>query len=351
MKIAVLGAGNSGLATSAHLSRNNHSVYLWNRTSSNILKLSRIKKISIKGLYTEKVSIELASSNIEEIINDVSLIIVTIPANYHPQIAGLLSKYVTPDQHILLSPGRTFGAFEFTQNLLENGVNNLPKIAETQTILYTCRKTKEDEVLILDIKREVLISCIQPSDTLKFMESLPECISNSLIPAKSILETSIGNVGMILHCAPVLLNTGWIENKETRFKYYYAGITPTIASFLEKLDQERLEVAHKLNIKIDSIQKWFEKCYLIKEEKLYDCIQKNQSYKTIDAPVSLSHRYIYEDIATGLVPLEAIGKKLGLKMEICSLTINLANSLLDEDFRVIGRNLKKLNMDFTNIAG
>jgi len=145
---------------------------------------------------------------------------------------------------------------------------------------------------------------------------------------------------MILHCAPVLLNTGWIENKETSFLYYYSGITPSIANFLEKLDKERISVAAKLGHKIESVVDWFANCYNTRQDNLYDCIQAVQSYKTIDAPASLDHRYIFEDVATGLVPLEILGKHLGLEMKITQLVIDLSTELLSYDFRKHGRNLQ-----------
>jgi opine dehydrogenase len=240
----------------------------------------------------------------------------------------------------VLNPGRTFGIFEFRKTLLQNGIKTLPDLAETQTIIYTCRKVEEDEVLLLEMKNNVLLATFKSSENQNFINKLPLCIAEKYKPAKSIVETSLGNVGMILHCAPVLLNTGWIENIETRFLYYYSGITPSIAGLLEKLDLERLAVAEKLGTKTQSIVEWFGSCYNVHKEKLYDCIQGVNSYKTIDAPSSLNHRYIYEDIQTGLVPMEATGKYLGLEMKVTGLIIDLATELLNFDFREKGRNLK-----------
>ena len=72
---------------------------------------------------------------------------------------------------------------------------------------------------------------------------------------------------------------------------------------------------------------------------MYECIQNNEAYKTTDVPNSLQHRHIFEDIPCGLVPLEAVGKKIGPEMKYTSLIINLAIGLTDVDFRKSGRNL------------
>ena len=163
-----------------------------------------------------------------------------------------------------------------------------------------------------------------------------------------MVETSIGNVGMILHCAPMILNAGWVESPFT-FRYYKDGISKTIAKFIEKLDEERLLVAKNLNHPVISAKEWMEISYGLVCPDLYSCIQNNPSYEQINAPKSLTYRYIYEDIPFGLVPLESMGKNLGLPMKNTELIIDMACSLLDEDFRAMGRTARQLNFDYKHL--
>lgn len=88
--------------------------------------------------------------------------------------------------------------------------------------------------------------------------------------------------------------------------------------------------------------------YHVTGSNLYECIQNNEAYKTIDAPGSLKHRYIFEDVPCGLVPLESIGLKLGLNMGYTTLIIDLASKLLNFDFRTTGRNLEYLDITSEN---
>ena len=159
-----------------------------------------------------------------------------------------------------------------------------------------------------------------------------------------MVHTSIGNVGMILHCAPLLLNSGWTESKTNVYKYYYDGITPTVSELIEKIDVERVAVSEALGHKVESTREWLIRTYHVEGNNLYECIQNNEAYKTIDAPRSLKHRYIFEDVPCGLVPLEAIGIKLGLNMGYTTLIIDLASKLMDVDFRETGRNLEFLGI-------
>jgi opine dehydrogenase len=342
--ITVIGAGNSGLATAAFLSINGHSVRLWNRSYDTIKKLINTKLIHLKGIINRDAKLDIVTNDIVEATRDTHLIMVTTPANSHESIADLLSKNLNPDVPIILNPGRTFGALAFGNTLLKNN-SILPIIAETQTIVFTCRKISENTSTILAMKDGVMISTLRKADIDPLMNSFPKCLKNNFQPTDSMLSTSIGNVGMILHCTPVLLNAGWIECKTASFKYYYSGITETVSEFLERLDEERVEVSKALHDPVESLVGWLKRSYDVEGDSLYECIHNVKSYATIDAPKTLQHRYIYEDIPTGLVPLEALGLKIGLPMKYTTIIINLANMLLNTDFRKSGRNLNNLGLD------
>jgi opine dehydrogenase len=335
--IAILGAGNSGLAMAVHLAMEGYPVRLWNRWSDIIEPLLKSRIIKVSGVINGEAKLEMVSSDLSEVVDGVSTILIATPANAHCDIAELLAPYAKDDMFIVLNPGRTFGALEFTIGLEKYGCKHKPLVIETQTIIYTCRKTKLDQVSILAFKHDVLYSAVNHKINKDILNRFPKCLRTFLSPAESMIETSIGNVGMVLHCAPVLLNSGWIESPRTQFKYYYEGITPSVASLLEKLDAERLDVANELGNPIESTADWLRRSYKVEGSDLYECIQNNQAYQNIDAPTSLRHRYILEDVSCGLVPLEAIGHSLGLPMRMCGLIIDLANIMLETDFRKNGR--------------
>ena len=345
MNITVIGAGNSGLAMAAHLGQEGHDVILWNRSKSTISKLIDTKAIHCEGVISGKVELGLVTTDMEKAVENSDVILITTPATSHKELAKSIGKNIKKETLIVLNPGRTFGALEFKKTY--NKCNNQAEqtIAETQTIIYTCRKTGEDSVNIISMKNNVLISTFDSNKNEEIIERLPECIRQYFIPAKSMLETSIGNLGMILHSAPLLLNTGWTETDKYIYKYYYDGITPSIGALMEKIDGERIAVAKLLGTEIESTKEWLIRTYDVEGDSLYECIQNNQAYRTIDAPKSMEHRYIFEDIPCGLVPLEAIGKRLGLEMTNTSIIIDLASALLDIDFRSRGRNFETLFYD------
>lgn len=342
MKITIIGAGNSGLAMAAHLSTEGHQVTLWNRTKKTIAKLMKTHTIYSKGVVEGEVKIYQVTDDIRQALFDPELILITTPANSHKDLAKKIAKHIKKETLIVLNPGRTFGALEFNRIYKQYNTVHKQTIAETQTIIYTCRKTAEDSVDLISLKSDVLISTFDATENNKVISRLPEILQDHFIPAESMIETSLGNVGMILHCAPLLLNTGWTESEKVNYKYYYDGITPTISRLIEKIDQERVAVSKALGSEVETTKKWLERSYHVQGENLYETIHNNRSYFTIDAPKSLEHRYIFEDVPCGLVPLEAVGKFLGLEMQTTTLIINLASTLVDTNFRARGRNLDLL---------
>lgn len=340
MNVTIIGAGNSGLAMAAHLSYLGETVTLWNRTKTSIQELSVTKTIKIEGYLNEQVHVSHVTDDISLALKDADIVFVTTPANAHKELSELIAKNIDRELLIVLNPGRTFGAIEFKYIFGQYNKRLSPMIAEAQTIIYTCRRSGIDSVNIIALKSGVLISAINPQDNLRLISMLPKGIRKYFIPATTMIETSIGNVGMILHCAPLLFNIGWTESKTNSYKYYYDGITPTVANFLEKLDKERVLVSEALNHKVESLEEWLKRTYHVDGNGLYECLQNNEAYRTIEAPKTLIHRYMNEDIPCGLVPLEAIGLRLQLDMSCTTLIIDLATKIIGIDYRQNGRNLE-----------
>lgn len=342
MNVTVIGAGNSGLAMAAHLSSEGNKVTLWNRSQAGISKIIETHLIKCEGVINGEIRIDTVTNDIAKAVESPEVILVTTPANSHKEIAELIAKNIRKEVLIVLNPGRTFGALEFREVYENYNKVTRQTIAETQTIIYTCRRTGEDSVNVIAFKSDILISTFDPTENKSIIARLPACLQRYFIPAVSMIETSIGNVGMILHCAPLLLNAGWTESKKSTYKYYYDGITHTVGILVEEIDRERVAVSKALGFEIETTQDWLKRTYHITGNSIYECIQNNEAYKTIDAPNSLQHRYIFEDVPCGLVPLEAVGKRLGLDMEKTGLVIDLASCLNETDYRKIGRNLESL---------
>ena len=333
MIVTVIGAGNSGLTMAAHLSFLGCEVRLWNRTKSHITKLIDTKTIHVKGIFNGESKLSLVTDDLALAVNDSDLIMVTTPADSFDDLGRVLAGSMHKNTPILLNPGRSFGALRMRSILMQHNPELDPQVAETQTILYSCRKFDEDRVEVFSLKSKVLMASVNSATCYNILQLLPKEFADRFQIEKSVAVTSFGNVGMILHCAPLLLNSGWTENSENSYKYYYDGITPTIGCFIECMDHERVSIAEYMGYSIESTQQWMERSYGVKGETLYHCVRNNPSYKRIDAPGSLHHRYILEDVPYGLAQIERVAKLINCETKYITMVIDLAEALLEEDFR------------------
>jgi len=342
LKIAVIGAGNGGQTFAAHLKQKGHEVGLWNRSKEKINIIDK-NGITINGCLHAQEHPDITSTNIKQVIKGKDIILVVLPANAHKEVAQRITPYIGENQLVILNPGRTGGALEFCNTLHQNGVKNLPEIVESQSLFYTCRMVKPGLVNLLAIKDNIELGVLNYRNGNGILNDL-KCIYDHPQIGESTLKIGLENIGAMLHPMPVLLNIGLIENRKEFIPHYYKAITRKIADLIESMDSERTDIASKFDYDISSVNKWHGDVYGIKEDNLYDSLQSNSAYASIDSPYNLEHRYISEDIPTGLVPLCEIGKCAQVQTPLIKLMISLAREILGVDILKQGRNARTMGI-------
>jgi len=344
----IIGAGNGGIAMAGYLAMVGYKVNLYNRTLARISPLMRERVIYLEGEEKGYGVLNKITNNIEEAIEDVDIIMVTVPAMGHYNIARSMAPYLRDNQIVILSPGRTGGALEVYEILLRERENNKIIVAEAQTFIYACRSTAFNQAHIFKSKKEVTLAAIPATET-NYVLKLVNKVYPQFIPAKDVLETSINNYGAIFHPAPTLLNSGHIERGET-FEYYLEGITPSIGQMLERLDYERLKVARVLGVKAVSAIEWLRESYGANGDTIYEAIQNNPAYRGLTAPTALHNRYIYEDVPYSLVPIASIAQDIGIETPAIDTIIRLANIMTGRNFYEEGRTVEKLGLKGLDIG-
>lgn len=344
----VIGAGNGGIAMAGYLSMIGYKVNLYNRTLEKILPLIKDPVIHLSGEENGFGLLNKVTSNMEEAIENVDVIMVTTPALGHYDIAKEMAPYLKDGQIIVLNPGRTGGALEVYETLLRMRKRNNIIVAEAQTFIYAARSTSVNNAHIFKSKKEVSLAAIPATKTDYVLELINEAYPQ-FIPAKDVLETSINNYGAIFHPAPTLLNSGHIE-RCSPFEYYIEGITPSIGNFLEKMDRERMELGRLLQVNAVSATDWLYDSYGAEGDTIYEAIQNNPGYKGLQAPQGLYNRYIYEDVPCSLVPMESMANLFGMKTPAISSMINIAQIMTNRDFRSEGRSADRLGLEGLTIT-
>lgn len=346
---AVLGAGNGGQAIAAYLALQGYRVNLYNRTDS---KLDPIKKeggIYLSGVFEGFGKLNRVTSNIKRAIENVEVILVVTPAVAHKFLARELSNYLQDGQVIVLNPGRTGGALEFQNTLKNNGCKADVIISEAQTFIYASRVVGPAKAKIYGVKNKVAIAAFPSIRTREVVDILFPAFPQ-FSPVENVLKTSLDNIGAIFHPAPTLMNMARIESTGGDFTYYQQGITPSVAKILEKIDQERMEVAYALEIEPTSANDWLRMAYGVRGKTLYELLQNNLQYHGIGAPDTINHRYIFEDVPMSLVPIASLGEMLGVKTPTINIIVNLANVVLEQDFWKTGRNVETLGLEGLSVS-
>lgn len=346
-RFAILGAGHGGQAMAGYLALLGYEVSLFTRSLETMMGIEKHGGIKLGGSLTGLGRLSRVTADYGTVLDNTDVVMVVVPASSHRDVALSISQYVHENQVVVLNPGRTGGALEFDALLRRNGVKGVT-VAETQTFLFASRVIEQGQVNIYSIKNEVGFAALPASRTGEILGFLGDAFPQ-FKESPSVLHTGFDNIGGIFHPAPTLLNAGWIQATDGAFTYYHQGITPAVANVLEALDRERLQVAKVFDIQAQSAHDWLVCAYGAQGNTLYEAIQNTLGYSDIKAPDTLDHRYIYEDVATSLVPLSALARVANVAVPATDLIIELAYLMTGTDYRLSGRSLKTMGLEYRGV--
>ena len=344
VRVAVLGAGHAGRGLASYLSIHGFDVSIYNRTFRNVKRISDRRGIEVRGLIEAFASIPLVTDDMAAAVADRDVLIITVPAQAHPFFARTLGPHLESGQTVLLMPGRTGGALEFARILKSNEHTDDILLGEAQTFSFVSRSNSPDSVIISKVKNSVKVSSFPASDNQQFINSLKR-LPLALELAEDVMETSLNNIGAILHPTPTILCSGLLESKQGGYNHYHDAISKTVGRLVEKMDSERVRVAREFSVNHVSVLEWLRTTYGAKGTTLYECIRSIDVYDGIGSPSSLKHRYVLEDVPTGLVPIAGLGRLTAVPTPAIDAVVNIACQLYGYDFWGVGRNLESLALD------
>ncbi|MCA1899831.1 MAG: NAD/NADP octopine/nopaline dehydrogenase family protein [Chloroflexi bacterium] len=352
-KFAVVGAGHGGKAMAAHLALMGFEVNLYNRTFE---RIAVIKKRGGIELVENEDNIphgfgKLArvTSDMKEAVKDVKVIMVVLPSSAHADIAKTMSPHLKDGQIVILHPGRTCGALEFSKVLRDTECKADVTISEAETFIYASRSDGPAQARIFRIKEAVPLAALPATRTQQVLDAISEAYPQ-FIDGVDVLHTGLNNMGAIFHPALTLLNAGWIEATHGDYQFYIDGVTPSVARMLEVLDRERVTVASAVGIRARTALEWLKLAYDTDGADLHEAIHNQPGYYGIKAPPTLNHRYLFEDIPMSLVPIASIGKRYGVAVGAMESMIKIGSIIHRTDYWRRGRTVEKLGLEQWSVS-
>lgn len=336
MTIAVIGSGSGGLGLCYELKLHGHTVRLWNRTATRLLPLienGKVLDVEDDERGNKKVTIDFISDNLSDVIASADIAIAITPSNVHEDLGDRFAQLPSFEIPMILMPGRTFGSYAFIDHYRLRKPTGHVICLETQTILHACRSFGS-RVHIFGTKHKIFYTSLLP------LEVKVQKLISELLPQfefmKNYFDVALNNVGAFFHPIPAILNSGRIESKKG-FKHYTEGISPRIAGYIDKIDKEKESLCQIAGIKHIPLTQWLEAEYGAQGNSLYERIQSVSAYKYIDSPTTLEHRYVQDDMITGLVPLYKTAEYFKVEMPTLKKFLDFASSFMGYDYYKNGR--------------
>lgn len=134
-----------------------------------------------------------------------------------------------------------------------------------------------------------------------------------------------------------------MENGED-FLLFGTGVTPRVASFMEKIDRERVAVVRACGVSAPTELEMLNSFWPEPQESLYNVLHNTPAYSVTKGPRTLDHRYLTEDLPYGLVPYVRLGRKLGVETPCLEALIGMFGLYMDQDYFQQGPEVEQLDL-------
>ena len=270
-------------------------------------------------------------------------------------MAELCAPHVEDGQIINLMPG-SGGSLEFAKIFKEQGVDKAVSLCECCTLPYGARLAGPGHVLIHTEAVTLPIGVFPSNRTDEVIPKLQE-VYPTIAATANVLEAAINNPNPIVHPAATLLSVTRIEYSGGDFYLYREAMTPAVARVYEALEEERLALLDRLDLKLHHYDNLDARGYNLGEtvQECHDRILNTSMDAAFGAgsieagirmkgPASMQDRYVTEDVPYGLVLLSTLGRLLNIPTPICDAIVNLCGAINGVDYWAQGRGVDQLGV-------
>jgi opine dehydrogenase len=343
--IAIIGAGIGGIYLAAELGLLGCELRLHDRDESRLADLRTRGGIDVDGHGFA--AIARVTTDPVEAVNGADIIAVCTGGNHQEEVARGLAPLLRDGQIILLIQGNTGGSLVVRRALDRAGCRAAVDVTEMDNYPYSCWRLGPTQIRPIVKKRWLQIATFPGHRIGAVFERLSPLFP-AAVAAPSPVSTGFTNANAMLHVANCVANAGKIDRGET-YKFYAEGVTPAVARLYQAINAERVVVAAALGAEVPTLEDWFERVYGVRGASLDESCRllttnSDGPYQATGTPRWWDHKYISEDVPTGLIPMRELGRAAGVATPAIDGVITLAQALAGSDFAANARTLDRLGL-------
>jgi opine dehydrogenase len=345
--VAIIGAGIGGLYLVAELGIAGFKLRLHDIDDARLSEIRAHGGADVEGENGGFATVERATTDLEPAIDGADVIIVVTGGNAQAVVARSLAPLLRNGQVILLIQGNTGGSLIVRRALDDAGCRADVDVAEMDNYPYSCWRLGPTRIRPIVRKRWLQIAAF-PGNRIGAVFPRLSPLFPEAVAAPNILYTGFTNANAMLHVANCVANAGRIESGES-YKFYAEGVTPAVARLYEAINAERVAVAAALGASVPSLADWFDRVYGVREATLVETCQlltynSDGPYQATGTPKSLDHKFITEDVPTGLIPMREIGAAARVKTPAIDALVEVVRKMTGKDFAADARTLESLGL-------
>lgn len=340
-KIAILSAGNTGIAAALHVSSLGYNPMVYTRNAAKLAALQG-SAISSTGVIDGLWKIH-ASDNLAEVLDGADFIIICTWANNHNDVFKNVRDWAknNPGSAIrLIVFNGNWGAYEAFQILAgEDGIQKERlTIAESTGMPYVSKFMFDNEkpeqsasLLFTGLKSSIEIAYAINSDAHEGTNRFLSSAYSNVLNYDMVFATSLMAPNPIIHAPLCLLNMTRIESGS---EYYMLsdGFTERTEQLVRHIDGERHNLANALKSPYIPITAQLNGFWGSHYLTLTELFKNNPVYSSLIGPKDIRHRFIQEDIPYGIAPLVALGNLLGGPTPTCEALLTIYRDYFGDPF-------------------
>lgn len=346
--IGIVGAGNAAHSLACYLASHGFSPHMLVRSPEKVQGLMQRLTIKSVGKLEGNFSVVQVVTEAKKVLDQCNTIFIATTTDAYQQLGERLAPYLTPQHTVILFSSKFAGVVEFKNAISPTCTrrNTMPSLIETDTI-FASRVQDDESVWIRGIKNWTLYSSWNCSQTAKTGSTMRRFFPG-LSAAENIVQRGLTDFGALAHPITMIANMNNVD-RNTGFLFYYEGFTENTIVLMERLEDEFQKIAKAYRTSLIPMKDLLNRYYGCDTSGgLLEAMRSVPNYSVSKAPGTLQHRFIEEDVASSLVPVQQLAVKAGLRTPMIDSIVNMATILLNRDFASDGRTLGKLGWDHLN---